>query len=82
MRHSQFVAWGRARAQAVFRHEPWQLTFDDFVQVWGTRWPERGRGRDQLCMTRRAPDLPWSASTVELITRAEHNRRCAGLRHS
>ena len=77
VRHAQFVAFGRARAQAQFRGEAWTLTFDEFVQVWGADWSRRGRASDDLCMTRVDPDTAWDLHNVELITRCEHNRRCA-----
>lgn len=75
--HAQFVAFGRARAQALFRQEGWEITFEEFQQIWGADWPQRGRHSDNLCMTRSDIDLPWSADNVELITRADHNRRCS-----
>ena len=78
--HAQFVAWGRARAQALFRQEGWELTFEQFQRIWGADWSRRGRRSDDLCMTRPYPDLPWSEHNAELITRADHNRRCADLR--
>lgn len=77
MRHDQFVAFGRARAQALFRGEAWDLAFDQFVQIWGPDWNRRGRASEDLCMTRADPDLPWSEHNAELITRSEHNRRCS-----
>ena len=75
--HAQFVAFGRARAQALFRQEGWLMTFQEFQRIWGPDWPQRGRHSTDLCMTRSHTDLPWSADNVELITRAEHNRRCS-----
>ena len=75
--HSKYVAWSRARAQALFRQEGWNLTFEEFEQIWGDQWHRRGRARDDLCMTRTDPDLAWDTHNVELVTRAEHNRRCA-----
>ena len=77
VRHAQYVAWGRARAQALYRGEGWDMTFDEFAEIWGTDWPRRGRASQDLCMTRPDLDLPWSVHNAELITRAEHNRRCA-----
>ena len=80
MRHDQFVAFGRARAQALFRGEPWCLTFEEFEQIWQDCWHQRGRASEDLCMTRTDPEGAWATNNVELITRAEHNRRCAAQR--
>jgi hypothetical protein len=82
VRHDQYVAWGRARAQAQYRGEAWDLTFEQFEQVWSGSWHLRGRASEDLCMTRTDPDLAWMLGNIELITRAEHNRRCAAFRMS
>lgn len=74
-RHDQFIAWQRAYSQAQFRGEPWFMTFEDFCTAWEGHWQDRGRGSDQLCLTRQDLEGPWSLDNVYLITRAEHNRR-------
>ena len=81
VRHAQYVAWGRARAQALFRQEGWAMTFAEFVEIWGEDWSRRGRDSDALCMTRSDWDLAWMPGNVELITRAEHNRRTAARKN-
>ena len=78
--HDQYVAWGRARAQALWRGEAWELTFEEFRTVWGADWSRRGRGSDDLCMTRQDLTGPWSVHNVELMTRADHNRRCIAMK--
>lgn len=73
IRHQKYVAWQRARAQARFRHEPWDLTFEQFEIAWGESWAERGRTKDRLCMSRVDYEGGWSIDNVELLTRKEHN---------
>jgi hypothetical protein len=80
VRHDRYVAWSRARAQAQFRGETWHLTFAEFEDIWGEQWPQRGRGSLDLCMTRSDIEGAWEKGNVELITRTEHNRRCAVYR--
>jgi len=75
IRHEQYIAWARARAQAAFRNERWELLFDDWIKLWGDRWAQRGRVKDSVCLTRRSYDLPWSVDNCEIITRREHNQR-------
>lgn len=75
VRHAQYGAFLRARAQARFRGESWQLTFEDFERTWQGRWHLRGRGPDRLCMARLDPDQAWTVPNIELITRSEHCRR-------
>jgi multidrug efflux pump subunit AcrA (membrane-fusion protein) len=62
-------------AQANYRQEGWQLEFDDFVNLWGRDWPNRGRLTDDLCMTRDDYDRPWALGNVTIVPRHEHVRR-------
>jgi hypothetical protein len=74
-RHQRFVAWCRSRSQAQYRGESWQLGFEDFERTWGDRWCQRGRGSEDLCMTRLDPEQPWKLGNVAVITRREWHRR-------
>lgn len=77
VRHQQYRAWARARAQAHFRGEDWQLTFEDWVQVWGDRWPLRGRTRHSLALMRRDWHGPWRVDNCFLARRANyHYQQC------
>jgi hypothetical protein len=75
VRHQQHIAWHKARAQAHFRGEIWNLTFEQWVELWGDRWDLRGRQRGCLCIGRRDPTLPWDTTNTQLVTREEHNRK-------
>lgn len=75
----QLHTWSmRARAQAMYRGEEWQLTDDEYIDLWlrDDRYQNRGRGLDHLCMTRRDPEGAWSLDNVEIITRDQHFRQC------
>ena len=85
--HNQHTAWHRQRAQAIFRGEDWQLTFEEFQQAWQGKWLQRGRGRDQYCMTRLDPSAAWHPKNIEVITRLDHcrqhrQRQITGFYHS
>ena len=71
-RHSMYMPWLRARAQANYRNEDWQLTFDQFAELWDQHWHERGRGPDQYCMSRHDMSGPWSIDNAFIITIREH----------
>ena len=71
--HDQYVAWLRARCQARFRGEGWELEFEDYQRLWGDDWERRGRTRDTLCLSRDDYDQPWSVDNCTLRTRREHN---------
>jgi hypothetical protein len=74
VRHEKFVCWQRMRAQAHYRGEKYQLTFEDFESVWADQWHRRGRHSEDLCITRKNPKLPWKLNNVQLMSRAEHVR--------
>ena len=65
------VAFVRARAQAAFRGEQWDLTWDDFRAFWRTRrlWSQRGRRNDDLVLTRLDLDDSWNRDNCCIITR-------------
>lgn len=72
VRHTQYLVWLQQKNQANFRREGWTLTFDDWLILWGTLWSQRGRGKDQYCMTRIDPEQEWNKHNVLVITREEH----------
>lgn len=75
--HQQYTAWLKARSQAAYRREPWQLTFEQYQEIWGDLWESRGRTRTSLCLSRRDYDLGWDLANVEVLTRQEHAQRQA-----
>lgn len=75
VRHEQYIAWSRARAQAHYRQEHWHLTFEEWAELWKDQWHRRGRTKDTVCLSRRDYDEPWSVANCEIITRREHNLR-------
>lgn len=74
-RHVKFIAWGRHRAQALYRGEDYQMTFEDFEQAWGDNYRYRGRSADSLILVRKDDEKSWHKDNVELILRREHLRR-------
>ena len=87
-RHRMYHPWQMARAQANFRGEPFELTFEEFYQLWRNDWDNRGRQPENMCMTRKDKDGPWSADNVHIITRKEHlieqggRRTAQGMRYN
>lgn len=73
--HQQYIAWLKMKAQADFRGEPWQFSFEDFQQVWHGHWHLKGRARDNYCLTRINIQMPWQQGNVECIPRIDHLRR-------
>jgi hypothetical protein len=73
--HRKYRAFIQHRNQSQFRNEPWEITWEQYKELWRDRWHQRGRTRDTYCLTRINYDLPWSVSNCDVITRADHNRR-------
>lgn len=75
LNHSQYLAFLQMRAQASYRKETFNLTFEDFQLLWKDRWDMKGRGSDNYCLTRQDPEGAWDLSNVHCILRLEHLRR-------
>lgn len=71
VRHEQHIAWHRARAQAHYRGEEWELTYEQWIRIWGDKWSQRGRGVDNLLLTRKNYKKSWNTRNVHLVTRSE-----------
>lgn len=69
------IAWDRMKAQAKFRNEPWNLSWQDFQDLWEGHWHNRGRSVDDLCLTRIDWTGTWELGNIELVTRKEHYSR-------
>jgi hypothetical protein len=70
-RHQMYTPWMRQRAQANYRGEEYLLTFDEYFAIWNGYWHDRGRGADDLCMTREDFTGPWSRDNCYLAVRKE-----------
>lgn len=77
VRHEQYYAWLKHRAQANYRSEGHELTWHEWCEFWDTdyAWYNRGRGSKDICLTRKDIKLPWSKDNCELITRLEQFQR-------
>ena len=71
-KHSMYTPWMMARAQANFRNEEWDLSFDEYYEIWKEQWSNRGRKADSVCMTRQDWGGPWSKDNVVIVIRKEH----------
>jgi hypothetical protein len=77
--HVSYRAWLQCRNQAHYRREPWSLTFEQWQQVWQDLWHRRGRGSQELCITRLDCADEWCVSNVIVITRKQNAQRKTGL---
>lgn len=79
-RHTMYMPWLKAKAQANFRGETWKLTFDEFYSLWKDDWSKRGRKAEDMCMTRNDPNGAWDYKNTLIITRHEHLKRQGEMR--
>jgi hypothetical protein len=84
--HKQYGAFLLHRAQANYRKEPHELTFEQWAEIWNKdgAWEKRGRSIECVCLARQDLTLPWSVDNVEILTRREQlarqSRVCSGGR--
>jgi hypothetical protein len=69
-----------ARAQAHFRKEVWEISFQEWVEIWGANWHRRGRGKQCLMMMKRRWDQPWTRRNAHLVDRPTFHARQATIR--
>lgn len=68
----QYISWLRMKAQCNFRSEEFELTWEDYLVIWQDQWHLRGRKPEDICITRRDWEGPWSLDNCMLISRHEH----------
>lgn len=73
--HVQYRAWVQQRNQAVYREEPWTVTFEQYQDLWRDHWEQRGRTSSSYMLTRINSDLPWQLDNCCVITRQQHGQR-------
>jgi hypothetical protein len=73
--HRQYMCFLQMRAQANYRDEPFELTFEDFQEVWNGKWELKGRGSTDYCLTRDDPTGAWVRGNVVCLPRIEHLKR-------
>lgn len=65
-----FICWHRARSQAHYRKEQWELSIEDWFYLWQPDlWARRGKTRNSLCMVRIDRNKSWNLNNVQIITR-------------
>lgn len=65
-----YVLW---KNQCKLRGEEYDLTFEEFFDIWSKedRWLTRGRQKDELCMSRIDYEKPWTYANIKIVTRLE-----------
>ena len=73
--HQQYLAFLQMRAQANYRKEQFELTFQDFQDLWEGKWHRKGRGTLDYCLTRDDFNLPWNFINTVCVPRVDQLSR-------
>ncbi len=68
-RHEIYHAFLKRKAQANFRNEGWEMTYEEFYDLWKDDWNNRGRLSHQVCMSRRDDEKPWTRENAYIRLR-------------
>jgi hypothetical protein len=66
------------RQSAHRRGIVWEMTFEQWLSVWGDKLPLRGRGSEQYCMARTGDKGPYAIWNVRVITGRENRGETKG----
>lgn len=80
LRHAQYQAFLRSRAQAWFRGETWAIEFQPWLDLWAPHWDKRGRHRGSYHMTRLDDTQPWQQGNVQVVDRQAWRKKQAQAR--
>lgn len=69
------LSYCRMRAQAKYRNEGWDISWEQYQEIWEGKWHLKGRASDDLCLTRIDWAGPWTMANVNLVFRLDHLRR-------
>lgn len=80
--HRLYTDCLRARAQANFRGEGWEISEQDYIDLWrrDDRYLRKGRTTGSLCLVRIDLEKSWHLDNVEIVERHKHFRKCGAER--
>jgi hypothetical protein len=74
-----FLDWMRAKAQAAYFNQEWDITQTDYILLWriNDRYKNKGRANEHFCLVRKDYELGWTMNNVQIVTRLEHYQICS-----
>jgi hypothetical protein len=69
------MSWSRMKAQAKYRGETWDITWEEYQQLWDRKWHLRGTSKLSHVLTKRDQEGIWTVANVEIIPRLDQWRR-------
>lgn len=75
--HKLYTDCLRARAQANFRGEGWEISEQEYIDLWRSedRYKSKGRSTGCLCLVRIDLEKAWTLDNVHIVERVKHFRR-------
>jgi hypothetical protein len=76
VKNQAYLCYLRAKAQAKFRKEFWEFSFEDWWAMWEAsgQWHNKGKKAHEYCMMQHDTDQGWTKANAYVATRAEHYR--------
>lgn len=72
-KHEYYRPFTQQRNQAKWRNEEWDMTFDEWYEMYGEYISQRGRKQGQCYMVRLDPELPWHITNCEIWWHGERH---------
>jgi len=73
--------YNQAKAQATFRYKhklnsgQWKLSFEEYKDIWGDKFEQRGRKVGEFCFTRIDDDADWTLDNCVIVERSEQGQK-------
>lgn len=71
------LAYINHKARAKYRGIPFNLTYYDWLGMWGDKISKKGLKHNQFCMSRFGDNGPYSVDNVRIVTNSENHKEWA-----
>lgn len=72
-----YARFKQHRQSAKHRGIDFNLTFEQWWELWAPHWEKRGQGSQQMCMCRKADKGPYEVGNVRIATNKENQQERA-----
>lgn len=69
-----WAKYGLQRNAARQRGIEFLLTFEEWLDIWGDKLSQRGKGTNRLCMSRHGDVGPYAVGNVSIITHSQNSK--------
>ena len=75
---AKYLAYKTKERTAKSNNIPFELTFEEFKEIWKNNWRQRGTTVGSYVMTRHDPTKPWNKENTILVKREKGNNSYMG----